>query len=215
MFIFSDFDGTMAQNDVGDALIKTFGDWPECEKAVQRWIRGEVSSREYYETATATIRVQREQLNGFCEAQLLTHGVLELAQFCRTQNWPLIVLSDGLDYYIRRVLSRHGLNLPVFANHLEFAPPDRITISFPYIAHSCGKCANCKGPHVRRLAGAHEKIVYIGDGFSDRCGAQEADIIFAKGDLAKWCEEKSREYFRFENFENVLNWLKEGRVENG
>jgi len=40
MLIFSGFDGTLAQNDVGNARIKTFGDWPECEKAVQRWIRG-------------------------------------------------------------------------------------------------------------------------------------------------------------------------------
>jgi len=215
MLIFSDFDGTLAQNDVGDALIKKFGDWPECEKAVQRWIRGEISSREYYEVAASTMRVNQEQLNDFCDAQPLAPGFLEFAAFCRQQNWPLLVLSDGLDYYIQRLLARHGLDLPVFANHLELVTPDRIEISFPYFEHSCGRCANCKGYHVRRLAKPHEKIVYIGDGYSDRCGAQEADIIFAKGDLAKWCEEKAREYFRLENFENVLNWLKEGRVENG
>ncbi len=209
MLIFTDFDGTLAQNDVGDAFIKTFGDWPECEKAVQRWLRGEVSSREYYETATATVRVQREQLNGFCDAQPLASGFLEFAAFCRQQNWPLVVLSDGLDYYIRRLLSRHELDLPVFANHLEFAPPDRITISFPYFVHSCGKCANCKGYHVRRLAGAQGEIVYIGDGYSDRCGAQEANIIFAKHDLAKWCEENRRRYFQYENFEQVLSRLQD------
>jgi hypothetical protein len=55
-----------------------------------------------------------------------------------------MVLSDGLDYYIQRVLLRHGLDLPVLANHLEFAPPDRIAVSFPYFEHSCGKCGNCK-----------------------------------------------------------------------
>lgn len=98
MLIFSDFDGTLAQNDVGDALVKTFGDWPECEKAVQRWIRGEISSREYYETAALTVRVNQKQLDGFCDAQPLASGFLELAQFCQKQNWPLIVLSDGLDY---------------------------------------------------------------------------------------------------------------------
>ena len=214
MHIFTDFDGTLAHNDVGDAFVKKFGDWPECEKAVQSWLRGEISSREYYEVAAATTRVQREQLNEFCDAQPLAPGFFEFAAFCRRQGWPLFVLSDGLDYYIQRVLSRHGLDLPVFANHLEFAPPDRIAISFPYFKHSCGKCANCKGYHVRRLAGANEKIVYLGDGYSDRCGVQEADIIFAKGDLAKWCEEKSWEYFRLENFENVLNWFKEGGTEN-
>lgn len=208
MLIFSDFDGTLAQNDVGDALIKTFGDWPECEKAVQRWLRGEISSRGYYEVAAATIRVNQKQLGDFCEAQPLASGFLEFAAFCRQRNWPLTVLSDGLDYYIHRILLRHNLDLPVFANHLEFVPPNGIAISFPYFAHSCGKCANCKGYHVRRLAKPGEKIVYIGDGYSDRCGAQEANLIFAKGDLAKWCEERQMQHWRFESFEQVLNQIK-------
>lgn len=207
MLIFSDFDGTLAQNDVGEAFVKSFGDWPECEKAVQRWLRGEISSREYYAVAAFAMRVNQKQLNDFCDAQPLAHGFSEFAAFCQRQSWPLCVLSDGLDYYIQRVLSRHELDLPVFANHLEFSPPDRIELSFPYFKHSCGKCANCKGYHVRRLAMPKEKIVYIGDGYSDRCGAQEADIVFAKHDLAKWCEEMQVKYFHYENFEQVLSRL--------
>ncbi|MCI0695753.1 MtnX-like HAD-IB family phosphatase [candidate division KSB1 bacterium] len=210
MIVFCDFDGTLAQNDVGDMLFKTFANGTECEKWVQQWLRGEISSRECMEREAATARLTREQLDAFCDAQALAPGFRDFAEFCRQRNWPLLVLSDGLDYYIQRVLRQHKLNLPILANHLEFVPPDRIAVSFPYFEHSCGKC---KGYHIRRLAKPGEKIVYIGDGYSARCGAQEADIIFAKGDLAKWCEEKSREYFRFENFENVLNWLKEGRFE--
>lgn len=207
MRIFCDFDGTLAQNDVGDAFVKSFGDGPECEKAVQRWIRGEISSRGYYELAAATIRVRREQLNEFCDAQPLAPGFLEFAEFCRQRNWPLIVLSDGLDYYIHRVLSRHELDLPVIANHLEFAPPDRIAVSFPYFAHSCGKCGNCKGYHLRRLAKPGERSVYIGDGYSDRCGAREAHLIFAKRDLAKWCKENETAYWNFDDFNQLLKLL--------
>ncbi len=215
MLIFCDFDGTIAQNDVGDMLFKTFANWPECEMLVQQWLRGEISSRECMEREAVTARLTREQLDAFCDAQALTPGFIEFTEFCRQRNWPLLVLSDGLDYYIQRILLRHGLDLPILANHLEFVSPDRIVTSFPYFEHSCGKCGNCKGYHLRRLAKPGKKIAYIGDGYSDRCGAQEANLIFAKGDLAKWCEEKLREYFRFENFENVLNWLKEGRVQNG
>lgn len=207
MLIFSDFDGTLTQNDVGDALIKNFGDWPECNKVVQRWLRGEISSREYYEVAALTMRMNQKQLNDFCDMQPLASGFFEFAAFCRDRNWPLIVLSDGLDYYIHRVLARHGFDLPVVANHLEFSPAGRIEISFPHFEHSCGKCANCKGYHVRQLAKPQEKIVYIGDGYSDRCGAQEADIVFAKHDLAKWCEEMQVKYFHYENFEQVLSRL--------
>src|SRR5574341_1276857 len=130
MLIFCDFDGTLAQNDVGDMLFKTFANWPECEKLVHQWLRGEISSRECLEREAATARLTGEQLDAFCGAQSITPGFHEFAESCRQQNWPLIVLSDGLDYYIQRVLLRHGLDLPVFTNHLEFVPPDRIAVSF-------------------------------------------------------------------------------------
>jgi 2,3-diketo-5-methylthio-1-phosphopentane phosphatase len=215
MILFCDFDGTLAQNDVGDMLFKTFANWPACEKLVQQWLRGEISSRECMEREAVTARLAREQLDAFCDTQALTPGFIEFAEFCRRQNWPLIVLSDGLDYYIQRVLLRHGLDLPILANHLEFVPPDRIVTSFPYFGHSCGKCGNCKGYHLRRLAKPGEKIVYIGDGYSDRCGAQEADIIFAKGDLAKWCEERGKEYLRFADFTQILYFIQKLSSENG
>jgi 2-hydroxy-3-keto-5-methylthiopentenyl-1-phosphate phosphatase len=215
MIIFCDFDGTLAQNDVGDLLFKTFANWPECEKTIQEWIRGEISSRELWQREAATARFTREQLDILCDAQLLASGFLEFVDFCRQQHYPLIVLSDGLDYYIQRILLRQGLDLPVFANHLEFVPPDKIAVSFPYLDHGCGKCGNCKGYHVRRLAKPGEKIVYIGDGYSDRCGAQEADLIFAKRDLAKWCDEKQIKYYRFADFTQVLYFIKKWSTENG
>lgn len=208
MIVFIDFDGTLAQNDVGDMLFKIFGNGPECEMLVQQWLHGEISSRECMEREADTARLTREQLDAFCDTQALTPGFIEFAKFCRQRNWPLLVLSDGLDYYIQRVLLRHELDLPVLANHLEFVPPDRIAVSFPYFAHSCGRCGNCKGYHIRHLPKPGEKIVYIGDGYSDRCGAQEANLIFAKRDLAKWCEEKGMEYLQFEDFTQVLYLIK-------
>jgi 2,3-diketo-5-methylthio-1-phosphopentane phosphatase len=215
MLIFSDFDGTIAQNDVGDLLFKTFGNWPECEKAIQQWIRGEISSHELLQREATTARLTRGQLDDLCDAQSLTSGFLEFVEFCRQQNWPLIVLSDGLDYYIHRILLRHGIDLPVFRNHLEFVPPDRMAVSFPYIAQSCGRCGNCKGYHIRRLAKPGKKVIYIGDGYSDRCGAQESDLIFAKRDLAKWCEENKKTYYDFMDFIQVSNFFKNWRADNG
>jgi 2,3-diketo-5-methylthio-1-phosphopentane phosphatase len=211
MIIFSDFDGTIAQNDVGDLLFQTFGNWAECERAIQAWLRGEISYRECLEREASTARVIRAQLETFCDAQPLVTGFIEFASFCRQNRWPLIVLSDGLDFYIHRILQRHQLDLPVFSNHLEFAPPDRLVVSFPHFEHSCGRCGNCKSYHVRRLATFGEKIIYVGDGHSDRCGAREAHVIFAKGNLAKWCEENRKPFWEFENFNQVLDRMQNMR----
>jgi 2-hydroxy-3-keto-5-methylthiopentenyl-1-phosphate phosphatase len=65
MLIFCDFDGTLAQNDVGDMLFQNFANWPECEKLVQQWLRGEISSRECMEREAATARLTGEQLDAF------------------------------------------------------------------------------------------------------------------------------------------------------
>ena len=36
----------------------------------------------------------------------------------------------------------------------------------------------------------HDLLVYVGDGRSDMCAAQHADVVFAKGYLAAWCTEQ-------------------------
>ncbi len=209
MIIFSDFDGTIAQNDVGNLLARTFGDAASCAEAVAAWKRDEISSWQCIERESATIRVTQFQLDAFCDRQMLSNGFAEFAALCRRRGWPLIVLSDGWDYYIKRILARHALTLPVYSNHLRFAPPDRLFVEFPHREHSCGRCANCKGYHVRRMRHNHEQIVYIGDGFSDRCGAQEADWVFAKGELANWLNERQVAHYRFEDFAQIAAVLAE------
>lgn len=209
MIIFTDFDGTMAQNDVGDAFFRAFGDWRECEAVIARWERNEISSREVYEIAARNTRVTRAQFEAFCADQSLAPGFLEFAGYCRERAWPLIVLSDGLEAYIQAVLRLYKLSLPVYSNQLEFIPPDRVRVSFPYWDKSCGRCANCKRQHVEQMVKPGQRSVYLGDGFSDCCGAQAADIIFAKDRLANWCKTEGREFHAFEDFTDVLRVLRE------
>jgi 2-hydroxy-3-keto-5-methylthiopentenyl-1-phosphate phosphatase len=46
-------------------------------------------------------------------------------------------------------------------------------------------------------------IVYVGDGYSDRCPIRYADIVFAKGQLIKYCQELNITYFEFDHFGDV------------
>jgi len=207
MIICSDFDGTIAQNDVGSLFASTFGDAEVCRQSVAAWKRGEISSRQCQEQELATVRVTPERLAAFCAQQALSPGFKEFVRFCRARNWPLIVLSDGFDFYIRQILARHDLELPLVSNHLHFIPPDRVAADFPYWQHTCGRCGNCKGYHVRRLRQRDEQMVYIGDGYSDRCGAAAAEVIFAKHDLAEWCQTKQAAYHACEDFHAIARVL--------
>ena len=46
-------------------------------------------------------------------------------------------------------------------------------------------------------------IVYIGDGYSDRCPVRYADFVFAKRQLIKHCQHQNITYFAFNNFSDV------------
>ena len=46
-------------------------------------------------------------------------------------------------------------------------------------------------------------IVYVGDGYSDRCPIRYADFVFAKRQLIKHCQEQNITYFEFNNFGDV------------
>ena len=51
------------------------------------------------------------------------------------------------------------------------------------------------------------QIVYIGDGFSDRCAARQADVVFAKADLAQFCQQSDIPYVSFTSFREIMDYL--------
>ena len=212
MIIFCDFDGTAAETDVGDNFFQTFGDTETCHHFVQKWLRNEINSQECFIQEAATVKVTPKQLDSFCDQQNLRAGFIQFVERCKKNHWSLIMLSDGLDYYIKRILARHSIDVPIYSNHLKFINPDRIKVEFPFIEHTCGRCANCKGHHIKELHDNQTLSIYIGDGYSDRCGAKAVDVIFARRDLKKWCEEKNINFHHFDNFYTIAEKLKEYQI---
>jgi len=52
-----------------------------------------------------------------------------------------------------------------------------------------------------------EEIVYVGDGYSDRCAAQAADRIFARDGLARYLDERGVRYEAFGDLHDVARSL--------
>jgi 2-hydroxy-3-keto-5-methylthiopentenyl-1-phosphate phosphatase len=51
------------------------------------------------------------------------------------------------------------------------------------------------------------ELVYVGDGYSDRCAAESADLVFARRGLAGYLEERGIPFERFEDFHSVARRL--------
>jgi 2-hydroxy-3-keto-5-methylthiopentenyl-1-phosphate phosphatase len=51
------------------------------------------------------------------------------------------------------------------------------------------------------------EVVYVGDGYSDRCAAEKADRVFARRGLARWLDGRGVPYEHFEDFHEVARSL--------
>jgi 2,3-diketo-5-methylthio-1-phosphopentane phosphatase len=206
MKILCDFDGTTAKNDVGNLFFRTFAG-KRCYDIVRLWKEGKISSKECLVQECEIARITKPEFEAFVDEQELDPFFPEFVHFCRAQGFEIEIVSDGLDFYVDRIIKNHHLDAFVhtYANRLVFQNHDRITAEFPYFEDGCGRCANCKGFHVRRARKGAKKIIYIGDGLSDRCGAREADIVFAKRgrDLLPFCQEAGIHHSEFNNFQDV------------
>ena len=210
MKILCDFDGTAAKNDVGNLLFRTFSDSQQCKEFVKSWRNGLISSKECLIQECRLTRVTRQELESFVDKQELDNFFKEFINFCQKKGLEVEIVSDGLDFYIDRILKNHNLDTKVKfrSNHLVFLNHNKIFPEFPYYEKGCGSCGNCKGYYVRQERKNGNSVIYVGDGYSDRCGAEEADIIFAKRDLLKYCQDNHLQYFEFRDFGDVVRTLK-------
>lgn len=209
--VFCDFDGTVAKLDIGNALFSHFAG-EIAHDIAHRYVNGEITAREcLLSEAEAAGDVSTEAISSFVEQFAVDEHFGEFKDFCSANNIPLTILSDGLDFYIVRVLSQNGLgDCKFYANHLQFVKSDlatRMDISFPHTDSECHECGNCKRNHMLTLAGDDDIIVYVGDGVSDRCPVRYADIVFAKKGLIKYCQEANISYFEFATFRDVQRRL--------
>jgi 2,3-diketo-5-methylthio-1-phosphopentane phosphatase len=204
--IVSDFDGTITLRDVGHSFFEEFiPDRKAHEDLLENWKIGLVSSRECLEREVEWVEAGLADLDTFIENEPLDPFFKDFVDFCNRRKFELMILSDGLDYYIDSILMRYGFGFIDFKSNHLVTDGDRIVgIECPwYLPEICEMCANCKKAHVQKLRDEGFITVYIGNGYSDRCPSEHADIVFAKGELFDHCRREKIDCIRFRNFRDV------------
>jgi 2-hydroxy-3-keto-5-methylthiopentenyl-1-phosphate phosphatase len=202
--ILCDFDGTVAREDVGNLLFQTFSDAKECLDTVDQWKQGLISSRDCLNREAQLARVSREALDEFITHRELDPYFKDFVDFAGRRGVEIVIVSDGLDYYIERMLLRSGLaHIDFYANVLHLNDHS-LHVRFPYYDMlDCRSCGNCKTFHMEKYKANGYFVVYIGNGLSDRCPSKYADFVFAKGDLLDYCKKNGVESTEFRNFRDV------------
>jgi 2,3-diketo-5-methylthio-1-phosphopentane phosphatase len=153
------------------------------------------------------IRASKIELDAALDSQPIDNTFSEFVRYCESFGAPITVISDGVDYFIKRILRRYNLaHLPVIANHLNINSDDSYSLSCP---HTNPACPSASGVCKCSKLSVHDGLrVFVGDGRSDFCAAPEADIVFAKSTLSTYCEQQDIEYIPYQNFADVKLELK-------
>jgi HAD superfamily phosphoserine phosphatase-like hydrolase len=191
-----DWDGTVTEVDSLHMVLERFGDLSVFhaseEKLGRRLTLREVITLEF-ETVTAPLDAVVEFL--VAEARVRP-GLRELVERYR----PLVV-SSGFHELIEPILVREGIEVELLANRVE-AHPSGWRVHW----RDETSCASC-GEACKRASLPDGELVYVGDGFSDRCAALAADRVFAIGGLAQYLEDERVAYEPFQTLFDVLDAL--------
>ena len=115
-----------------------------------------------------------------------------------------VIVSSGLPQLIRPVLEREGLeHLEVRSNDAEVRPD-----GWRVIFRDEGVCPVCGDRCKRRSLPDGRPLVFVGDGWSDRCASLAADRVFARAGLAEYLAEQGVPYEPYDTFFDVAAALR-------
>jgi 2-hydroxy-3-keto-5-methylthiopentenyl-1-phosphate phosphatase len=206
--ILCDFDGTVSVEDITDSLLERFGR-PGWQAIEQAWRRGEMGSHDCMAQQVALLEATREDMDAHLDGMSIDRAFPHFVAAARDAGMPLAIVSDGLDYAIRRILGNHGLtDVPIIANRLEAVGDSGWQLDFPYGTPACRVAAgNCKCSCAGRARAEQRRVLLIGDGASDFCVAGEADLVFAKHRLIEHCRSAGIPYVPVTGFGDAIDLL--------
>lgn len=206
MQVFCDFDGTISFGDATDLVLSRFAN-PEWQAIESEWKHGLIGSAECMRRQVVLIRASRRELDDLLDTVPIDPGFGRFLRACADFDIPVTVVSDGIDYFIRRILAANGIEfLPIIANRLVHGNGSAgYSLASPFRAPDCTADAGvCKCAVVEGTA----QEIYIGDGRSDFCVSAKAGVIFAKDKLADHCIEQGIPFFGFTDFTDLLQTFK-------
>jgi len=207
MLIICDFDGTVTASDTNSALARRFA--PERYAGLE----GKLASRELTlrEVLTAEFEGITAGVDAVVEEALripFRPGFERLLDVADARGWQVVLLSSGFRELIEPMLERGGVagRIPLLANSITLDERGGSIAWRPL--PDCELCGEpCKRHDVARLRSAYAPdapVVFVGDGLSDRCGAETADIVFARDSLARYLDDRGLPFRGWNDFEEVV-----------
>jgi 2,3-diketo-5-methylthio-1-phosphopentane phosphatase len=201
--VFCDFDGTISTRDVGVHILERVGA-PGWREIARQYVRGEIGSRECLVDEWELVTGDEAELRAIAAEVPLDPGFERFVRELHDEGVRLTVVSDGFGFYVDDACRSYEVD--VLTNAVDFTAGELL---FPHEDRCCpcSSCGVCKQAPIRQAGSEGLTTVLVGDGVSDRKAALLADVVFAKGALARWCDAAGVAYHPFETLDDVTDAL--------
>jgi len=205
-----DFDGTVTEEDVSFLLLDTYvgSQWREYLK---EYIEGRIPVGTFNKKVFGMMKADRQTMTDLVlnsDRVKIRPGFRELVDYCSRKDFKVVIVSNGLIFYIEVILENLGINgLEVHAAENHFSPdgmevryvgPDGTEMEVGY-----------KEAYTEMLEKQGYSIIYLGNGVSDIFSSRRAIKVFATGDLLEKCREEKLECTPFNDFHDVIRELED------
>jgi 2-hydroxy-3-keto-5-methylthiopentenyl-1-phosphate phosphatase len=201
-----DFDGTITEEDISFFLLDAFAqaDW---RRLLREYKEHKISVGEFNTRAFAMVKADRHTLLEALKGEVKVRaGFRELVNYCLKKGFRLVIVSNGLDFYIRAVLKDLELrNIEMHAAQASFHPEG---MKVQYVGPDGKRLEDgFKEAYTRSFLKLGYRVIYVGNGDSDIAPTKYAHYVFATGDLLAYCRENNLKYKPFETFTDVVREL--------
>ena len=197
-----DFDGTVTEQDILQSLAFEFGN-PEVVRSLDKALdEGQITLRDEITGEYATVRAPLDEVvQHVVQNTRVRAGFRRFVELAHERGWRILIVSSGFHELIEPVLEREGVEVALHANRVD-PRPDGWVVDWRY-PDDCDEC----GESCKRSLLPPGEVVYVGDGYSDRCAAEASDRVFATRGLASYLDQRGVPYERFDDFHDIARSL--------
>ncbi|CAP65339.1 uncharacterized protein PODANS_6_8500 [Podospora anserina S mat+] len=221
---FTDFDGTITQQDSNDWMTDNLGFGAELrKKGNEDVLFGRRDFRDSFADMLDSIKTPfNECIELLLKNITLDPGFKQFFEWAKENNVPLVILSGGMEPVIRALLAHmlgkeEAETLQIVSNDVAPRPGKSVNEAggWHIVYHDDSGFGHDKSleirPYARLPAEERPVLFYAGDGVSDLSAAKETDLLFAKSgrDLVSYCERENVPFTTFQDFTEILATVKD------
>ena len=197
-----DFDGTITEVDASFLVLEEFasGDW---HQVLQEHREHKISVGQFNARTFSMVKVeQKTLLKTIMEKVKLRAGFSEFVDYCSKRDFRLVIVSNGLDFYLQALLDYYGLGEVEW--HAARTCFKAGTMEVQYIGPD-GKLLDdaFKEAYVQLFLTQNYRVIYVGNGDSDIAPAKQAQHVFAREELLSYYQGNGLKCEPFEDFTNI------------